>query len=461
MEINIENLKNTFKDCDDFFSRRVYADTYAIDIAYIDGTADKAAVDNFLLRSLTFLEGGEFNSDQDMADKLLAGMLPFISMKKIEEYEELISQMLDGQALVIFQNINTALSLDTRNFARRGVGEPTNESVLKGGKDGFTESLRTNTSLIRSRLKTDKLVIKERNIGDYNNRISVVYLSDKVDEKVLNEFNAKLDAINIDNLLSAAAFEEYINTKKSSMMPQLLYTERPDKLANNILEGKIGVFVDGISLAYILPSTFNMLMQSSEDYSSNFITASTTRVLRYISFALAVLAPAIYLAVMTFHQELLPRDLAVTIVRSKQNVPFPSFVEIAFMLLAFELLIEAGLRMPKSIGSAVSIVGALIVGDAAVSSGLMSHSVIVAVAISGICGFAMPSPDLANSVRVWRAVFLFAAFFAGFIGIIFCAVAFVFVLTGIETFGVPFLYPFVDKGGGKGDMLVRPPLVSE
>jgi len=248
--------------------------------------------------------------------------------------------------------------------------------------------------------------------------------------------------------------------RKYSIFPQTIATERPDKVAANLIEGKIAIFVDGFPSAYIAPAVLSMFMQASEEYNINYFVSSFIRILRYICMFIAILFPALYIAITTFHHEMLPTTLAESIIQSKQNVPLPAFLEIIIMLVAFEILLEAGNRMPKTAGQAVSIVGALIVGEAAVNAKFVSPIVVVVVAITAICGFVIPNRDLANAIRLSRMGLVLVASIAGFFGISVATIVLFYYLCSLESFGVPYLKPFVSNDGKKvlADTLFREPI---
>jgi len=251
----------------------------------------------------------------------------------------------------------------------------------------------------------------------------------------------------VDNITTVGAFEEQIVDRKFSVFPQIKYTERPDRLCASIMEGRVGVIIDGFPTAYIVPSVFNMFFQSPEDYSENYFMGSAIRIIRYVCAVLTVVLPAFYISVSTFHQEMIPTELTISIIKSKEGVPINTFIEVILMLLAFEILMEAGARLPKTIGQTVSIVGGLIVGDAAINAKFVSPAVVVIVAISAVAGFVSPSQDLANSFRLCRFFLVIAASIAGLFGLTVGIIVIIYYLASIETFGLPYLIPFSSNEG--------------
>ena len=274
-----------------------------------------------------------------------------------------------------------------------------------------------------------------------------MYVEGIVNKSTLQMVKDRIDNIKVPSIVSVGDFEEHIVDRKYSIFPQTIATERPDKVAANLIEGKIAILIDGFPTVYITPAVLVMFMQATEEYNINYFISSFTRVLRYICLFVSILLPALYVAVTTFHQEMLPTTLAESIIQSKQNVPLPAFLEIIIMLVAFEVLLEAGARMPKTAGQTVSIVGALIVGEAAVNAQFVSPAVVVIVAIAAICGFVISNSDLANSVRINRMLLVIAASIAGFFGLSIAIIALFYYMASLESFGVPYLKPFAGNRG--------------
>ena len=428
-------------------------------LIYIKGLIVNEIVDNFILREMSSITN--VSSQEEAVKAIMGGALAHIDLQLAEDEDDCVNYLLHGYTLLVFDQINQAVALNTVGFDKRTVDETGNENIIKGGRESFIEVLRTNITLIRSRIRSDKLHVREITVGkSISTNMALLYMDGKADEAVVGELTEKIQAFEPDNIVTASAFEEIICGSCVIISPQLLYTERPDKLCSNIAEGRVAVLIDGIPLGYIVPTTLSMLMQAGEDYSFNTLTASMIRVLRYAALIVSLVAPAYYVAITTFHQEMIPRELAISIIKSKLGVPFPSSLEILIMLVSFELIIEAGLRMPKSVGQSLSIIGAIVLGDAAVSASLISPGIIVVVAAAGIAGFIIPSQDLTNSVRIWRFIFTVLASCVGMLGMIFGMIVMIYLQCKIEILGVAFLYPFVSADGrmfGK-DSIFRLPL---
>lgn len=286
--------------------------------------------------------------------------------------------------------------------------------------------------------------------------IGIIYIDGIVNKGLVDEVKKKLDNIEIDGVVEAGFVEEYIIDSKYSSFPQVTVTERPDKFCTAILEGRVGLLIDGLPTAYIIPATIYQFLRTPDDYSQNFIVVSSIRFLRYFSMMLSLFLPAFYIAVTTFHQEMIPTELAQAISASKEGVPFPTFIEVIFMLIAFEILLEAGFRLPKTIGQAISIVGALVVGEASVNAKLISPAVVVVIAVTVISSFTMPYQDFSSAIRMWRFAMVVGGASMGIFGIIIVAIFLLYHLASIETFGIPYLSPFVaNEGKDFGDSIIR------
>ena len=340
---------------------------------------------------------------------------------------------------------------------RRQVSEPKEEKVVKGSKDAFVETIRVNTSLVRRKLRDKRLKIRQMTLGEKSGTIvSVVYRDGFTNKEMVEETCRRLGDIKCEGVITTAVIEENICDDPRSPFPQLISTERPDKFALNILEGRVGILVDGLPLGYLAPGTFSQFMKVPEDESEHFIVASAITVLRYISFFITLLLPGFYVAVAMYHQEMIPTKLMQSMIEAKQSVPFPTAVEVLMMLVAFELLQEAGLRLPSPIGMTVSIIGALIVGQSAVEARVVSPVVVVVIALAGIAGYTMPNQDMASALRLFRFLLTLTAILLGMFGLAVGSALILYHLSGLESFGVPYMTPFAGaRGRYMGRALLR------
>lgn len=403
----------------------------------------------------------ESESEKDAIDRIVKGGAYHNQTRLVESIDEAIEGVLQGGAILVFDNEKKAVFFDVKGFEKRSITPPEDENVIKGAKDTFIEVIRINTASVRRKIRSQNLRIIESKVGwQTYTTVAVVYIEGLTDDNLVKEVQKRLDGIKIDRVLMTGDIEEYIIDNKLSMFPQAMYTERPDKLAQHILDGRVGILIDGLPQAYIVPVTFDVFFEAPEDYANNYIVASFIRIMRYAAYFTALMLPGFYISVLQFHQELIPTELAVSIIKSKQGVPFPVFIEVVGLLLSFELLMEAGIRLPRNIGQAVSILGAIVVGQAAVQAKLVSPGVVIIIALTGIAGFTMPSQDFANCVRLWRlAIAVFSAV-GGLFGLIMCELFMGYLLAKLEVYGIPYFAPFASTEGKdvKEDTLVRLPL---
>jgi spore germination protein KA len=369
-------------------------------------------------------------------------MLPIGGVKEYKTLESLLPMLFEGHTLILIDGLQIALSADTSGWEKRSINEPTSQGVIRGPKEGFTESLRTGTSMLRRRLKTTDLRIEEYKIGQRTQTgIALVYIDGLASDQVLMEIRRRLDGINTDSILESNYIEEFIQDGGLTPFPTIQNTERPDAIAGGILEGQVGILIDGTPFALLAPSTFFNFFQSSEDYYQRYDITSFLRLIRYSAFFVSMLLPALYIAVTTFHQEMLPTTLLISLAAQREGVPLPALAEALLMELTFDVLREAGVRMPRAIGPAISIVGALVLGQAAVQAGLVSAAMVIVVSFTAISNFVIPSIAIANSIRLIRFIMMLIAGTLGLFGIMSFLMMLLIHMAGLRSFGVPYLSP--------------------
>ncbi len=461
MPITPDNTASLYDGCEDYESRRVSAGgtgsmVYA---CWLDGVVSGADVAEQVLRPLTdparFSRAG---SPEEVINLLAAGGVYGPSMKQVSTMDDLVDAIGYGHCALVFTG--TAFVFQVKTSQHRSVQEPTVEKSVKGGKDAFVEVMRVNTGLVRSRLHTPKLKLSQTVVGRKSRSMAaVMWLEGVADPDLPRKMLRRLESIDTDGAVMPDVLDSGLVDAPKSPFPQLIHTERPDKFAALLLEGRVGVIVEGIPVGFAAPAFFPEFLKTTEDAAQHFLAASFIRLLRWVSLGLTLLLPAFYVAVATYHPEMLPTELLLSVIESKQSVPFSTAVEILGLLISFELLQEAGLRLPNPVGQTVSIIGALIVGQSAVEAKVVSPIAVIVVALAGIAGYTMPSQDVGAALRIFRFLLVLAATLAGMFGIILGVVFLLWHLCSIESFGRPYMTPLTGgPGGDTGGSFIRRPL---
>ena len=350
--------------------------------------------------------------------------------------------LVNGFCVILFPGVG-AIGFEVKTPDKRGTSAPEVESTVKGAKDAFVETIRSNTSYVRRHLRSPDLRLYETTVGKRTlTNVAVVYLNGITDTVLVERMKQRLNQIDIDGLLYPTSVEEYVTGSRPTAFPLLQYTERTDRFCQGILEGRVGLLVDGLPLGYLAPVDVGYFMESPEDHSIDYVSASCIRVLRYIALFLSLLLPGVYVAMAIHHQEMIPLPLLRSIIESKAFVPFSTAVEVLGLLVAFELLQESGIHLPRAIGQSVSIIGGIVVGTAAVEAKLISPAALIAVSIAGICGFVQPNRDFAEAVRVWRLILAILGAIAGLFGVTVGLIALIIHLSGLTSLGVSYLAPY-------------------
>lgn len=379
---------------------------------------------------------------QELAEKVKKHFIYIQTVKLITKVEEAVNGILSGDSVFLIDHSNEALLISTRGWNERSISEPQTEQVVRGPRDGFTENIRTNTALVRRRIRDPYFKLEALKVGKKTRTdINIAYLEGTVKEGLVKEVKSRLEKIKIDGVIESGYIEELIEDAPYSPFTTIQSTERPDKVAAAILEGRVAIFVDNTPFVLIVPTYFWQFLQASDDYYSKFISGSFFRVVRYAAFVFSLVLPSIYVMLVSFHQEMIPTPLALTIASGREVVPFPILIEAIIMELAFELMREAGLRMPKPVGQAVSIVGSLVIGQAAVQAGLVSPFMVIIVAITGISSFAIPNYAASISVRLVRFPLLFASGTLGLLGFAAMFTLLAIHALSLRSFGEPYLAP--------------------
>jgi hypothetical protein len=453
---NEQELRKIYSDCSDVIFRSfLLGQRKKAVLLYIDGLSNIEEIDKSVL---TPFMSQEVINLQDI-QTILEEKLTVSKVDQTKTLQEVINQVSSGNPVIIIDGHSTGISVGLAKFEKRSIEEPMAESVVRGPRDGFTETITVNTSLLRRKIRSPKLKMKSLSIGRYSQtNVIIAYIDGLADPTLITEVNNRLSRIDVDGILESGYLEEFIEDSPFSPFPQVLNTERPDIAAAALFEGRVVILVDETPFVLIAPTTLYSLFQSAEDYYQRFIIGTLIRWLRYLFLLIALLLPSAYVAVLTFHQEMVPTTLLLSVAKSREDVPFPAIVEALIMEITFEALREAGIRLPKQVGSAVSIVGALVIGQAAVSAGLVSAPMVMVVAITGIASFSIPRYNAAISFRMLRfPIMIFAGTF-GLLGIMLGLLLIIIHLAKLRSFGVPYLSPMAPmKGTEMKDVLIRAP----
>lgn len=433
-------------------------------VIFFDGLVDRKEVEVHLLKSL-MLELNMVNDDEpdwkktDVLKLLQDSIVSLADIKSIDNFQDLIHHLSSGDTILLIDGYDQGLVAGTRNWQARPIQTPENEVVVRGPKEGFTETLRFNTALLRRRIKSSNFKIESFVLGRITKTdVVLCYIEGIVSPGLVTEVKDRLNKIDIDGILDSGYLEEFLEDNHYTIFSQIEYTEKPDRVCGHLLEGQVCIIVDGSPIALIAPTSFPRFLIASEDYYERYIPSSLFRLMRSAAFLVALLLPSLFVAAITYHPEMIPPPLYITIASAREGVPFPAFVEALILEITFEMLREAGVRLPRAIGPAISIVGALIIGDAAVKAGLVSTPMVVVVAFTGIASFINPSYNAGIVIRLARFGFLIAGGFLGLFGIMIALLIMLIHMTSLRSFGLPYMAPIAPFNLGEmSDIMIRRP----
>jgi spore germination protein len=441
---NEKNFKNMFQNCSDFIFREITIHSeIKLLLIYVDGMVNTDIITSNVLKPLLYdgLPQG-FGPIDSVAQMCEQEHLSLLQTKKLSNYEDIAEHIVKGNVAILADGEDSALLADVSKFETRAIQEPYNEATIRGSKEGFAELLRMNTVMLRRILATPKLKFESLKIGKLTKTdVVIAYIDEIVSISVLNEVRKRINQIQIDGIIESGYIEEFIEDTHLSPFPQMMVTERPDSVASGLLEGKVAILINGSGCALLVPMTFWDGLKAPDDYYERFLFVSLIRCVRYIFAFFSLLFPSVYIALTNFHPEMVPQKLMMTIATLRETAPFPTVIEVFLMEFMFEGLREAGIRLPRQIGPLVSIVGALVIGDAAVRAGIISAPIVIVVAAAGISSFIIPRYRSGYPFRMLRFPLLIISGTFGLVGLAIGIIAILIHLIHLSSFGTPYLTP--------------------
>ena len=429
-------------------------------ILYVDGMVNNNNINDFILQPLLLKnsismqpnENSEISKNIiikkvkkfDVENFIYNSLIPQNNISKETDFSEIVSKINAGFCALFIDSLEVGFCIDSKGYKERSVSEPITESVLKGAQEGFVENIRTNTSMLRKIINTEKLIIEETSVGKLNKtKVAICYLKDITNPDLIAETKYRINNLNIDFLLSAGQLEQFISDDPKSAFPQIVTTERPDRTCNYLLSGRVAILINGSPFSLIVPGMLIDFLTSPEDVNLNYVFANFLRIIRFLALVISLTLPGLYVAITNYHHELIPTELLFAMISARQAIPFPIIFEILLMEFSFELIQEASIRVSSSFSTTVGIIGALILGEAAVSANIVSPVLIIVVASTGICGFAITDNSLWYAARIFRFMYTILGYIAGFLGIALGFFIHFIILSNITSFGIPYFAPYI------------------
>ncbi|MFF2887392.1 spore germination protein [Paenibacillus sp. NPDC057967] len=456
IEESREKLKHFLHDCSDasIYHFRIGEQLPGM-LVFFNGLTHEDRMDDLRKE----MAGWRFHEDGGSLQEQFQYKVAGVCSEEIKTLEELVNHISIGSVILLVDGIDRGYAFSLAEWRKRAIEDPAAESVIRGPREGFTESIVDNRAMLRRRLRSQKLKMKGIEVGRITqSHVTIAYIEGLAAPELVREVEERIGMIDVDGVLESGTIEEYIEDQPYSPFPQMLSTERPDAAAAGLLEGRVVILTDNTPMALIAPVSLFSLLQSPEDYYERFLIATAIRWLRYSFFFIALLVPSGYVALLTYHHEMVPSALLLSIAKSREAIPFPALMEAFMMETMFEALREAGVRLPKQVGAAVSIVGALVIGQAATSAGLVSSPMVMVVAITGIASFLLPHYSVGISIRLLRFPMMLLAGVFGLLGLLMGIIGIAIHLCSLRSFGMPYLSPIAPMMVGEWtDVVMRPP----
>ena len=453
----INKLKEETNNSSYIVYREKYINNIKIDIIYNEVLTDQDKMSNFIYRSLDHIE--KIYQEKELLYDVIKNNISNIKIKEINNYQDICKYLNNGFVILLIED-DYSLALEVKKNLTRSIEKPMTETTIRGALDAFTENIETNVGLIKRRLKTNKLWNEDMELGKYTkNKISILTIKGLTNSKIKDNIINKLNSLEIDGVTDTGTLKHLIENETKTIFPTSITTERPDKVASSLLRGKTVIIIDNCPFALIMPVDINDFFLSQDDKDSNYINNSLTRILRYLAFSITVLTPGIYIALTTFNQEMIPLELLTSFASQRSTVPFPAFFEALLMFVSFEILRESDYRIPNVSNSALSIVGALILGEAAVNAGIVSPIMIIIVAITAISALVIVEPELSNAIKWYRILFMLGGTTIGIFGIFIVFIIFTTNLCSINSYGKSFTMPFTPINSDIKNSIIKFPLL--
>lgn len=453
----INKLKEETNNSSYIVYREKYINNIKIDIIYNEVLTDQDKMSNFIYRSLDHIE--KIYQEKELLYDVIKNNISNIKIKEINNYQDICKYLNNGFVILLIED-DYSLALEVKKNLTRSIEKPMTETTIRGAMDSFTENIETNIGLIKRRLKTNKLWNEDMELGKYTkNKISILTIKGLTDSKIKDNIINKLNSLEIDGVTDTGTLKHLIENETKTIFPTSITTERPDKVVSSLLRGKTVIIIDNSPFVLIMPVDINDFFLSQDDKDSNYINNSLTRILRYLAFSITVLTPGIYIALTTFNQEMIPLELLTSFASQRSTVPFPAFFEALLMFISFEILRESDYRIPNVSNSALSIVGALILGEAAVNAGIVSPIMIIIVAITAISALVIVEPELSNAIKWYRILFMLGGTTIGIFGIFIVFIIFTTNLCSINSYGKSFTMPFTPINSDIKNSIIKFPLL--